>query len=103
MLSKSGLRIHHVAILWVAIATLISGCVAAPYNSGFQEKAPGVYFLSVRSATETGACCLTGEESRLAAVAQANDYCGRSRQKAEVTSEEVGPATADIFFVCVDK
>jgi len=103
MPSISDLRIHHAAILLIAVSTLISGCAATTYNSGVQEKAPGTYFLSIRTATETGACCLTGEESRSLAVAQANDYCGRSMEKAEVTSEETGPVTADIFFICVEK
>ncbi len=98
MLFKPGLINRHAAILVIAISAAISGC-AATYNSGIQEKAPGTYFLSIRTASVDGG----STESRRKAVAQADEYCGKSGTVAVLTSEEVGPVTADIYFVCEDK
>ena len=93
---------RHVAIMLIALTAALTGCASSSYNSGIQEKAPGAYFLSIRTATATGACCLSSEESKRVAVAQADEYCGRSGQVAKVTSEDLGPVTADIYFICVD-
>lgn len=98
-----GLRIRPAAILLIAISVVITGCAGTAYNSGVQEKAPGTYFLSVRSATSNGGCCLSSAESKRVAVAQADEYCGWSGKKAQVASEELGPVTADIYFTCVEK
>ena len=95
---KPGSRIRHAAIILIAISAAITGC-ASSYNSGIQEKAPGTYFLSIRTASVDGG----STESRRKAVAQADEYCGKSGNVATLTSEEVGPVTADIYFVCEDK
>jgi hypothetical protein len=95
MLFTPGQITRHVAILVIAISAAISGC-AATYNSGIQEKGPGTYFLSVRLPSVDGG----GTESRRQAGAQADEYCAKSGKVAEVTTEEVGPVTADIYFVC---
>lgn len=92
---KPDLLTRHAAILMIAISAAISGC-ATTYNSGIQEKAPGTYFLSVRTASFDGG----GTESRRQAGAQADEYCAKSGKVATVTTEEVGPVTADIYFAC---
>jgi len=92
---KSSLMVRHAATLVIAISAAISGC-ASTYNSGIQEKGPGTYFLSVRLPSVDGG----GTESRRQAVAQADEYCARSGKVAEVTTEEVGPVTADVYFIC---
>lgn len=93
-----GLRIRNTAILMIAISSaVVTGC-AATYNSGIQEKAPGTYFLSIRLPSVEGG----STESKRRAVAQADEYCGRSGKMAKVTSEELGPVTADIYFTCVE-
>ncbi len=85
--------------LALALSTAaIAGC-AATSNSGISEKGPNTYFLSIRNATLKGG----GEESFRQATAQADTYCAKSDKKAEVTSKEVGPVTADVFFTCAAK
>jgi hypothetical protein len=93
-----GLRIRNAAILMLAISSAaITGC-AATYNSGIQEKGPDTYFLSIRLPSIEGGSTAAKRQ----AVAQADEYCGRSGEIAEVTSEELGPVTADIYFTCVE-
>ena len=94
---QPGVRISSAAFLLIAISVALSGC-AATYNSGIQERAPGTYFLSIRTVSVDGGSTV----SRQQAVAQADEYCGKSGKKAVVTTEEVGPVTADIYFVCED-
>jgi hypothetical protein len=79
-------------------ASLIAGCASA-YNSGISEKGPNTYFLQITTPSSKGG----GNESLNQAKAQAEEYCAKSGKKAEVTSKEVGPVTADIFFTCAAK
>ena len=79
-------------------ASAIAGC-AATSNSGISEKGPNTYFLSIRNSSTKGG----GEESLRQATAQAEAHCAKSDRKAELTSKEVGPVTADIFFTCTAK
>lgn len=79
-------------------AAAIAGCASA-YNSGIAEKGPNTYSLSVRTPSSKGG----GDESLRQATAQAEAYCAKSDRKAELTSKEVGPVTADIFFTCTAK
>lgn len=79
-------------------ASAIAGC-AATSNSGISEKGPNTYYLSIRNSSTKGG----GEESFRQATAQADAYCAKSDKKAEITSKEVGPVTADVFFTCTAK
>lgn len=76
----------------------IAGCASA-YNSGISEKGPNTYFLSIRTPSSKGG----GDASLNEAKAQADAHCAKSDRKAEITSKEVGPVTAEIFFTCVAK
>ena len=96
MVFKQILRIRRAAIIVIAISSAaVTGC-ASTYNSGIQEKAPNTYFLSVRLPSIEGG----STEAKRQAVAQADEHCRRSGKIAEVTSEELGPVTADIYFTC---
>jgi len=79
-------------------ASIVTGCASA-YNSGISEKGPNTYFLQITTPSNKGG----GDESLRQAKAQAEEYCGKSAKKAEVTNQEVGPVTADIFFTCAAK
>jgi hypothetical protein len=93
-----GLRIRNAAILMLVISSAaVTGC-AATYNSGIQEKGPDTYFLSIRLPSVEGG----STEAKRQALAEADAYCGRTGKIAEVTSEELGPVTADIYFTCAE-
>ena len=95
---KSILRMGPCAILIIAVLSVApSGC-ATSYDSGIQEKTPGTYFLSIRLPSNEGG----GTEAKRQALAQADVFCSRTMKITKVTSEELGPVTADIYFVCVD-
>jgi hypothetical protein len=79
-------------------ASLVTGCASA-YNSGISEKGPNTYFLEITTPSGKGG----GNESLSLAKAQAEEYCAKSGKTAQVTSKEVGPVTADIFFTCAAK
>ena len=97
MLFKPILRIRRAAIMMIAISSAaVTGC-AATYNSGIQEKGPDTYFLSIRLPSVEGG----STEAKRQALAQADEYCSRTGEIAEVTNEELGPVTADIYFTCV--
>jgi hypothetical protein len=76
-------------------ASLLSAC-ATPYNSGISEKAPNTYFLQIRTPNKDGG----SEESLRKAKIQADEFCARSGKTSEITSQELGPVTADVFFTC---
>ena len=92
-------RIRCAAIMMLAVSSaVVTGC-AANYNSGIQEKGPDTYFLSIRLPSVEGG----SEEAKRQAVAQADEYCDRQTgRKATITSEELGPVTADIYFTCTE-
>lgn len=94
-----GMRLRNAAILMIAIAsTAVTGC-AATYNSGIQERGAGTYFLSIRLPSIEGGSA----EAKRQAVAQADEYCdGKTGRKANLTFEELGPVTADIYFNCAE-
>ena len=95
---KSSLQIRRGAIVMMVIASAaVAGC-ASTYNSGIQEKGPDTYFLSIRLPSVEGG----STEAKRQALAEADVYCSRTGQIAEVTSEELGPVTADIYFTCVE-
>ena len=79
-------------------ASLVTGC-ATPYNSGISEKGANAYFLQIRTPNNKGG----GNESLSQGKAQAEEYCAKSGKKAEITNQEVGPVTADIYFTCAAK
>jgi len=92
------LRMRPWVILMIAVLSVaVSGC-ATTYNSGIQEKAPGAYFLSIRLPSDEGGSA----EAKRQALAQADVFCSRTMKISKVTSEELGPVTADIYFICVD-
>jgi len=87
------------SMLVVALAaTAFAGCTGA-YNSGISEKGPNTYFLQVRTPSSKGG----GDESLRQAQTQADAYCAKSDRESEVTSKEVGPVAAGLFFTCVAK
>jgi hypothetical protein len=90
-------RIRRAAIMMLAVSSaVVTGC-AATYNSGIQEKGPDTYFLSIRLPSVEGG----STEAKRQAVVQADEYCDRKAgRKANLTSEELGPVTADIYFTC---
>jgi hypothetical protein len=94
---KSGLQIRSGAIIVMAIASAaLAGC-ASTYNSGIQERGPDTYFLSIRLPSVEGG----STEAKRQALAEADDYCDRKTgNRATLTSEELGPVTADIYFTC---
>ena len=94
-----GMRLRNAAILMIAIAsTAVTGC-AATYNSGIQERGAGAYFLSIRLPSVEGG----STEAKRQAVAQADEYCdGKTGKKANLTFEDLGPVTADIYFTCAE-
>jgi hypothetical protein len=93
-----GMRLPNAAILTIAITSAaVTGC-AATYNSGIQEKGPDTYFLSIRLPSVEGG----STEAKRQALAEADAYCSRIGRIAEVTSEDLGPVTADIYFTCAE-
>jgi hypothetical protein len=82
----------------VSGAIFIAGCASA-YNSGISEKGPNTYFLEIRTPSNKGG----GNESLRQAKAQADEHCAKSGKKAEVTNQEAGQVTAEIFFTCAAK
>ena len=95
---KPGIRLGNAAILTIAITSAAATGCAATYNSGIQEKGPDTYFLSIRLPSVEGG----STEAKRQALAEADVYCGRTGEIAEVTSEELGPVTADIYFTCAE-
>lgn len=85
------------SVLALSFVALLCAACASAYNSGVSEKGPNTYNLTVRTPNSKGG----GNESLRQATTQANEYCGKSSRKAELTAQEVGPVTADIFFTCV--
>ncbi len=96
---KPSLQIRRGAIVMMGIAlAAVTGC-AATYNSGIQEQGAGAYFLSIRLPSVEGG----STEAKRQAVAQADEYCdGKTGRKANLTFEELGPVTADIYFTCAE-
>lgn len=94
---KPGLQIRRSATVMMVIASAaVTGC-AATYNSGIQEKGPDTYFLSIRLPSVEGG----SSAAKRQAMAEADEYCDRKTgNKANLTSEELGPVTADIYFTC---
>jgi len=76
--------------------TLALAACATPYNSGISEKAADTYFLQIRTPNKDGG----SEESLRKAKVQADEFCAKSGKKSEITSQELGPVTADVFFTC---
>jgi hypothetical protein len=88
---------YRTVLALVAAATLLAAC-ATPYNSGISEKAPNTYFLQIRTPNKDGG----SEESLRKAKVQADEHCARSGKKSEITSQELGPVTADVYFTCIE-
>ncbi len=82
----------------VGAASLVTGCATA-YDSGISEKGPNAYFLQIRTPNNKGG----GNESLSQGKAQAEEYCAKSGKKADITNQEVGPVTADVYFTCTAK
>lgn len=96
---KPSSQFRRSAIVMMVIASAAVTACAANYNSGIQEKGPDTYFLSIRLPSVEGG----SEEAKRQAVAQADEYCDRQTgSKATITSEELGPVTADIYFTCLE-
>ena len=80
----------------VTACSVLAGC-AATYNSGVLVQGSDAYFLRIRLPTNEGG----SRAAKLQAVAQADEYCGgKTGRKANITFEELGPVTADIYFSC---
>jgi len=99
MLFKQILCIRRAAITMIAIASIaVTGC-AATYNSGVLVQGTDEYFLRIRLPSNEGG----SRAAKRQAVAQADEYCGgKTGRKANVTLEELGPVTADIYFTCTE-
>jgi hypothetical protein len=89
---------HAAQVLIAASTMIVAGCTTA-YNSGIDEKGPNNYFLSIRTPSSKGG----GDESLRQVKAQAEAHCAKSGRASELTRQEVGPVTADVFFTCIAK
>jgi len=94
----------NVQIRFATVATIVTACAAitgcaSTYNSGVLVHGTDAYYLRIRLPTTEGG----SEAAKEQAVAQADEYCaGKTGKKANITLEELGPVTADIYFSCTD-
>ncbi len=86
----------HLSAILIPVVLALSLSACATGSQGVEELSPDTYFLRYRMADVDGGSV----EAKRLAVIEAEAHCASDGRSFELTKEELGPVTADIYFRC---